>query len=259
MPASRRNISEGGIFIATEAPLFLGDRINLSVSFGDTAVTAEAEVMWLRRSAQTGLPDGMGLRFVGSTPGQPRPSTASSPATGRTCSSTRFSEAASREEAVLSLQWYDVDGSFIGAVMPLVRSGRSVLFPLVAAALLAAVPASVGCSVRGQSRSASGPDTQGEPWPRPTRCSDSRPGRDPRARLEAVSTALEQTREVLRGVQQELRDRRPDWIRHRASGGPARGWQGPARDFTDDTCASSAVGTAHLAPAAPELSEACPL
>ena len=58
------NISEGGLFIATEAPLFLGDRISLTVAFGEATVTAAAEVMWLRRSAETGLPDGMGLRFI---------------------------------------------------------------------------------------------------------------------------------------------------------------------------------------------------
>lgn len=60
------NVSEGGLFVKTFAPLSEGSRTRVSWDFGeeDGAVEAEAVVVWRRAAGQGGeAPSGMGLRF----------------------------------------------------------------------------------------------------------------------------------------------------------------------------------------------------
>ena len=59
------NISEGGLFVATETPLPLGTRllVRFALESDSTHVDAVGEVCWLRpRSAD--FPCGMGMRFL---------------------------------------------------------------------------------------------------------------------------------------------------------------------------------------------------
>jgi uncharacterized protein (TIGR02266 family) len=61
------NISEGGLFVATEAPHPLGTVMELTLSvMGQSAKTLRGEVVWIRPpNARGGLPAGFGLRFMG--------------------------------------------------------------------------------------------------------------------------------------------------------------------------------------------------
>jgi uncharacterized protein (TIGR02266 family) len=59
------NISEGGLFIATDAPFEIGSRLNIKLSLmGDEPVESEVVVRWVRPpGAAGGLPAGMGVQF----------------------------------------------------------------------------------------------------------------------------------------------------------------------------------------------------
>jgi len=59
------NISEGGLFIATEAPYEIGDRLNITLSLmGDEPTTQSVVVRWIRPpGAIGGLPAGIGVQF----------------------------------------------------------------------------------------------------------------------------------------------------------------------------------------------------
>lgn len=59
------NLSEGGLFIATEAPFDIGDRVDLTLSLmGDQPTTQRATVRWIRPfGAIGGLPTGIGVQF----------------------------------------------------------------------------------------------------------------------------------------------------------------------------------------------------
>jgi uncharacterized protein (TIGR02266 family) len=61
------NISEGGLFVATEAPHPLGTVIEVMLSvMGGEVMTLRGEVVWIRPpNARGGLPAGFGLRFMG--------------------------------------------------------------------------------------------------------------------------------------------------------------------------------------------------
>ena len=60
------NISEGGLFIATEAPAEIGDELSLRLSLmGREAQEYRVAVRWIRPpGARGGLPTGMGVQFL---------------------------------------------------------------------------------------------------------------------------------------------------------------------------------------------------
>ena len=60
------NISEGGLFVATESPFNIGDElmVNLKLSGRKGAQAVKCAVRWLREEAEGGMPAGMGLSFV---------------------------------------------------------------------------------------------------------------------------------------------------------------------------------------------------
>ena len=61
------NISEGGLFIATEAPHEIGDELDVDLSLmgGGHRITQKVVVRWIRPSeAAGGLPAGMGVQFL---------------------------------------------------------------------------------------------------------------------------------------------------------------------------------------------------
>jgi uncharacterized protein (TIGR02266 family) len=59
-----REISEGGLFLATERPLPVGTPLRFRL-VGDSGETAEVEgaVVWVRRAGSDGGPPGMGIEF----------------------------------------------------------------------------------------------------------------------------------------------------------------------------------------------------
>ena len=59
------NVSEGGLFIATESGWEIGDRLNITLSLmGDAPTTQEVTVRWIRPpGAIGGLPAGIGVKF----------------------------------------------------------------------------------------------------------------------------------------------------------------------------------------------------
>jgi len=61
------NISEGGLFVATEAPHPLGTVLEVTVSvMGSEPMNLRGEIAWIRpTNARGGLPAGFGLRFLG--------------------------------------------------------------------------------------------------------------------------------------------------------------------------------------------------
>jgi uncharacterized protein (TIGR02266 family) len=64
-----RNISVGGVFVATQNLARVGDRINLKFALpgGGGQMTIQTEVRWLREERQAvheDRPSGMGLRFM---------------------------------------------------------------------------------------------------------------------------------------------------------------------------------------------------
>lgn len=60
------NVSEGGLFVATEAPYDVGEKVELSLSLmGDEAEVLHGIVRWVRPGGTSGgLPAGMGVQFV---------------------------------------------------------------------------------------------------------------------------------------------------------------------------------------------------
>lgn len=61
------NISEGGLFIATEAPHEIGDELDIELSLmgGGHRIAQQVVVRWIRPAeAAGGLPAGMGVQFV---------------------------------------------------------------------------------------------------------------------------------------------------------------------------------------------------
>ena len=61
------NISEGGLFIATEAPHEIGDELDVELSLmgGGNRIAQKVVVRWIRPAeAAGGLPAGMGVQFV---------------------------------------------------------------------------------------------------------------------------------------------------------------------------------------------------
>lgn len=60
------NISEGGLFVATEAPYDVGESVELSLSLmGDQPEVLRGVVRWVRPGGTSGgLPAGMGVQFV---------------------------------------------------------------------------------------------------------------------------------------------------------------------------------------------------
>jgi uncharacterized protein (TIGR02266 family) len=61
------NISEGGLFIATEAPHEIGNELDVELSLmgGGHRITQKVVVRWIRPSeAAGGLPAGMGVQFL---------------------------------------------------------------------------------------------------------------------------------------------------------------------------------------------------
>ena len=64
------NISEGGLFIATEAPHEIGDELDVDLSLmgGGHKISQRVIVRWIRPSeAAGGLPAGMGVQFINLT------------------------------------------------------------------------------------------------------------------------------------------------------------------------------------------------
>ena len=61
------NISEGGLFIATEAPHEIGDELDVDLSLmgGGHKISQRVVVRWIRPAeAAGGLPAGMGVQFI---------------------------------------------------------------------------------------------------------------------------------------------------------------------------------------------------
>ena len=60
------NVSEGGLFIATGAPLDIGDELEIRLTMmGDAPRSHRVVVRWIRPAAGLGgLPAGMGVQFV---------------------------------------------------------------------------------------------------------------------------------------------------------------------------------------------------
>jgi uncharacterized protein (TIGR02266 family) len=67
-----RDISSGGIFVATGVTYEVGERVNISFSLPgrDEPLRVEAQVRWVRdpRTVRTDGAEGMGLKFVNLTP-----------------------------------------------------------------------------------------------------------------------------------------------------------------------------------------------
>lgn len=62
------NLSEGGLFVKTFAPLVEGARTRVRWDLGEQesdTIEAEAVVVWRRPSGNGGEPSGMGLKFEG--------------------------------------------------------------------------------------------------------------------------------------------------------------------------------------------------
>lgn len=67
-----RDISSGGIFVATGVTYEVGDRIHIKFLLPgrNLPMDVEAQVRWVRdpRTMRTDAPEGMGLKFVNLTP-----------------------------------------------------------------------------------------------------------------------------------------------------------------------------------------------
>jgi uncharacterized protein (TIGR02266 family) len=57
-----RNLSTGGVFVATYQPLPIGSHVVLTLTMPDGDLVARGTVRWLR-DASTGAPPGMGIAF----------------------------------------------------------------------------------------------------------------------------------------------------------------------------------------------------
>ena len=62
------NISEGGLFLATEALLDIGDVVNLRFKLPNSSeeIKVDGEVRWVRdvSASGPGMPAGMGIKFI---------------------------------------------------------------------------------------------------------------------------------------------------------------------------------------------------
>ena len=68
--ACMENVSEGGIFVATDRPLPAGTPLRLKVTLPDGAVDMTGRVAWARSAANEMGPAGMGVRFENLSPEQ---------------------------------------------------------------------------------------------------------------------------------------------------------------------------------------------
>jgi type IV pilus assembly protein PilZ len=58
------NLSKGGIFIETSAPLEVGEHVTLKFEVpGAGELEVDGQVAWVRQGSPDGLPDGMGVQF----------------------------------------------------------------------------------------------------------------------------------------------------------------------------------------------------
>jgi type IV pilus assembly protein PilZ len=58
------NLSKGGIFLETQTPLAIGDRVSLKFEVpGVGPLEVDGTVAWVRAGTLDGLPDGMGVQF----------------------------------------------------------------------------------------------------------------------------------------------------------------------------------------------------
>lgn len=60
------NVSEGGIFVATDSPLPVGTTFELRIDVPELShsLAVQGEVRWLREPTDLDLPRGMGIQFV---------------------------------------------------------------------------------------------------------------------------------------------------------------------------------------------------
>lgn len=58
-----KDISEGGLFLASTLPLAMGSRVGIHMVLADEPIDVEAEVMWTLTD-QDGATEGIGVRFV---------------------------------------------------------------------------------------------------------------------------------------------------------------------------------------------------
>ncbi len=66
------NISAGGVFVATDKPVSVGDQLKLELTLPDSkeSISLDSKVRWVRRRRVAGRrdrPAGMGLQFVNLT------------------------------------------------------------------------------------------------------------------------------------------------------------------------------------------------
>jgi hypothetical protein len=64
LPALTRDLSEGGLFVATDYPLLPGELVGLLLELEHCKVPLRASVAWHRAAAEPGGPPGMGLCLV---------------------------------------------------------------------------------------------------------------------------------------------------------------------------------------------------
>src|SRR3954468_21701252 len=59
------NLSKGGIFIETAAPLAIGENVSLALEVPRAGqLQVDGLVAWVRKDSPDGLPDGMGVQFA---------------------------------------------------------------------------------------------------------------------------------------------------------------------------------------------------
>src|SRR5437588_2096300 len=59
------NLSKGGIFLETQAPLWRGENVTLKFDVpGEGPLEVEGVVAWIRQNDPSGLPNGMGIQFA---------------------------------------------------------------------------------------------------------------------------------------------------------------------------------------------------
>jgi hypothetical protein len=66
--AATTNLSESGLFVATEHPMEEGELVGLLLELEHCKVPLRASVAWHRRGADWGRPAGMGLRLLDPPP-----------------------------------------------------------------------------------------------------------------------------------------------------------------------------------------------
>jgi uncharacterized protein (TIGR02266 family) len=58
------DIGRGGMFVASDAPLPVGKRVDIEVHTSAGAIAGMGRVIWIREAAQGDLPAGMGVKFI---------------------------------------------------------------------------------------------------------------------------------------------------------------------------------------------------